>query len=113
MVPKIEKAAELVKDKGIDAEVIDLRSIVPYDEDAVNRSVEKTGRLVIVQEAPRTSGFASEVITRVQEDVLDSMEAPAVRVTGFDVPFPFYTMERWAMPDLDRIIKGMREALTW
>jgi pyruvate dehydrogenase E1 component beta subunit len=113
MVPKLKKAAELVKDKGIDAEVIDLRSIVPYDERTVNESVAKTGRLVVVQEAPRTSGFASEVITRVQEDVLDSMEAPAVRVTGFDVPFPFYGMEQWAMPDLDRIIKGMREALTW
>jgi pyruvate dehydrogenase E1 component beta subunit len=113
LVPKLKKAAELVEDKGIDAEVIDIRSIVPYDENTVNNSVKKTGRLVVVQEAPRTSGFASEIITRVQEDVIDSMEAPAVRVTGYDVPFPFYQMENWAMPDLDRIVKGMREVLTW
>lgn len=113
LVPKIEKAADLVKEKGIDAEVIDLRSISPYDERRVNDSVDKTGRLVVVQEAPRTSGFASEVITRVQEDVIDRMKAPAVRVTGFDVPFPFYGMEKWAMPDVDRIVKGIREVLTW
>lgn len=113
MMPKLIKAAELVQDKGIDAEVIDIRSIVPYDEKTVNSSIERTGRLVVVQEAPRTTGFASEIITRAQEDVLDRMEAPAVRVTGFDVPFPFYGMEKWAMPDLDRIVKGMREVLTW
>jgi pyruvate dehydrogenase E1 component beta subunit len=113
MIPKLKKAAELVEDKGIDAEVIDIRSISPYDERTVNSSVEKTGKLVVVQEAPRTVGFGSEIITRAQEDVLDSMEAPAVRVTGFDVPFPFYQMEHWAMPDVDRIIKGMREVLTW
>ena len=113
IVPKIKKAAELVGDKGIDAELIDLRSVSPYDEKTVNDSVDKTGRLVVVQEAPRTMGFASEVITRVQEDVIDRMKAPAVRVTGFDVPFPFYRMEKWAMPDVDRIVKGIREVLTW
>lgn len=113
MMPKLIKAADLVREKGISAEVIDVRTISPYDEALVNGSIEKTGRLVVVQEAPRTSGFASEIITRAQEDVLGSMEAPAVRVTGFDVPFPFYSMEKWAMPDLDRIVKGMREVLTW
>jgi pyruvate dehydrogenase E1 component beta subunit len=113
MMPKIIKAAELVSSKGIDAEIIDVRSISPYDERTVNSSIEKTGRLVVVQEAPRTLGFASEIITRAQEDIIDSFRAPAVRVTGFDVPFPFYRMERWAMPDLDRIVKGIREVLTW
>ncbi|MGA1872055.1 MAG: transketolase C-terminal domain-containing protein, partial [Thermoplasmatota archaeon] len=113
MMPKLTKAAELVAAKGIDSEVIDIRSISPYDEGTVNASVRRTGRLVVVQEAPRNLGFASEIITRTQEDVLDSMEAPAVRVTGFDVPFPFYRMEKWAMPDLDRIVKGIREVLKW
>ena len=113
MMPKLNKAGELMEGKGIDAEVIDIKSISPYDEATVNSSIEKTGRLVVVQEAPRSIGFASEIITRAQEDVLDSMEAPAVRVTGFDVPFPFYQMEHWAMPDLDRIVKGVREVLTW
>jgi pyruvate dehydrogenase E1 component beta subunit len=113
MVPKLLKAADLVKTKGISAEVIDVRTIVPYDEETVNASVERTGRLVIVQEAPRTLGFASEISARVVEDLLDVLEAPPERVTGFDVPFPFYKMEQWAMPDVDRIIKGMRKVLTW
>ena len=113
MVPKLLKAADLVDAKGISAEVIDVRSIVPYDEETVNASVERTGRLVIVQEAPRTLGFASEISARAVEDMMDVMEAPPERVTGFDVPFPFYKMENWAMPDVDRIIKGMRKVLTW
>ena len=113
MVPKLEKAADLVASKGISAEVIDVRTIVPYDEETVNASVEGTGRLVIVQEAPRTLGFASEISTRAVEDLMDVLEAPPERVTGFDVPFPFYKMEKWAMPDVDRIIKGMRKVLTW
>jgi pyruvate dehydrogenase E1 component beta subunit len=113
MVPKLQKAAELVEVKGISAEVVDVRTIAPYDEETVNASVEKTGRVVIVQEAPRTLGFASEISARVTEDLLDVIEAPPERVTGFDVPFPFYKMEHWAMPDVDRIIKGMRKVLTW
>jgi len=113
MVPRLQKAADLVEGKGISAEVIDVRSIVPYDEETVNASVERTGRLVIVQEAPRTLGFASEISARAVEDLMDVLEAPPERVTGFDVPFPFYKMENWAMPDVDRIIKGMRKVLTW
>ncbi len=113
MVPKLEKAADLVASKGISPEVIDVRTIVPYDEETVNASVERTGRLVIVQEAPRTLGFASEISARAAEDLLDVLEAPPERITGFDVPFPFYKMEKWAMPDVDRIIKGMRKVLTW
>ena len=113
MMPKLMKAAELVAEKGISAEVVDVRTIAPYDEETVNASVEKTGRVVIVQEAQRTLGFASEISARVVEDLLDVIEAPPERVTGFDVPFPFYKMENWAMPDVDRIIKGMRKVLTW
>jgi pyruvate dehydrogenase E1 component beta subunit len=113
LMPKLLKAADLVEKKGTSVEVIDVRSISPYDEATVNASVSKTGRLVVVQEAPRMTGFASEVITRVSEDLLDSMEAPPKRITGFDIPFPFYKMENWALPDVDRIVKGMREVLTW
>jgi pyruvate dehydrogenase E1 component beta subunit len=113
LVPKLLKAAELVSDKGISAEVVDVRTIVPYDEETVNASVEKTGKVVIVQEAPRTLGFASEISARVTEDLMDVLEAPPERITGFDIPFPFYKMEQWAMPDVDRIIKGMRKVLTW
>jgi len=113
MVPKISKAAELMSEKGISAEVIDLRTINPYDYRTVHGSVEKTGRAVIVQEAPRTCGFASEIIARINDKEIMHLKAPVMRVTGFDVPFPFYKMEEWAIPDLDRIIKASREALTW
>ena len=113
MVPKLQKAAEMAAGKGISAEVVDVRTISPYDEETVNASVERTGRVVVVQEAPRTLGFASEVTARVAEDLMDVLEAPPERVTGFDVPFPYYSMEQWAMPDVDRILKGMRKVLTW
>ena len=113
MVPRMLRAAELVAGKGTSAEVIDLRTLKPYDEPTVHASVERTGRAVVVQEAPRTLGFASEVSARISERLMASLEAPVVRLTGFDVPFPYYKMEGWAMPDVDRIIKSMRTVLTW
>jgi len=113
MVPRLLKAADLVSSKGISAEVIDVRSISPYDEETVHDSLERTGRMLVAQEAHRNLGFASEVAARAQEKMLDVLQAPILRLTGFDVPFPFYKMENCAMPDLDRIIKGMREVLTW
>jgi len=113
MLPRVWKAAELISEKGIEAEVIDIRSISPYDQETVHSSVERTGRLLVVQEAPRTLGFASEISARATEEMMDVLEAPVHRVTGFDIPFPFYKAEGWAMPDLDRIIKGIREVLTW
>ncbi len=113
MVPRMLKAAELVASKGTSAEVVDLRTLKPYDEATVHASVDRTGRAVVVQEAPRTLGFASEVSARISEKLMASLEAPVVRLTGFDVPFPYYKMEAWAMPDVDRIIKAMRTVLTW
>ncbi|MBN1786740.1 MAG: alpha-ketoacid dehydrogenase subunit beta [Candidatus Methanofastidiosa archaeon] len=113
MVPKISKAAELMGEKGISAEVIDVRSISPYDYKTVHGSVEKTGRAVIVQEAPRSCGFASEIIARINDTEIMHLKAPVKRVTGFDVPFPFFKMEEWAIPDIDRIVRASREALTW
>jgi pyruvate dehydrogenase E1 component beta subunit len=113
MVPRMLKAAELVAAKGTSAEVVDVRTLKPYDEATVHASVERTGRAVVVQEAPRTLGFASEVSARISEKLMLNLEAPVRRVTGFDVPFPYYKMEAWAMPDVDRIIKAMREVLTW
>jgi len=113
MVPRMLRAAELVAAKGTSVEVIDLRTLKPYDEASVHASVERTGRAVVVQEAPRTLGLASELSARISEKLMASLEAPVVRLTGFDVPFPYYKMEAWAMPDVDRIIKAMRTVLTW
>ncbi len=113
MVPKMVKAADHVSGEGIDAEVIDLRSISPYDEETVHESIRKTGRLLVVQEAPRTLGFGSEVVARTVKKEMLSLKSPPMRATGFDVPFPLYKMEDWAIPDVDRIVKKIREAIEW
>ncbi len=113
MVPKTVKAADHVADEGISAEVIDLRTIYPYDEETVHESIRKTGRLLVVQEAPHTLGFASEIIARAADKEMLSLKSPPLRATGFDVPFPLYKMEDWAIPDVDRIVKKIREAIEW
>lgn len=113
MVPKIVKAADHISDEGISAELIDLRGVSPYDEEAVHESIRKTGRLLVVQEAPWTMGFASEVIARAVNEEMLSLKSPPMRATGFDVPFPLYKMEEWAIPDVDRIVKKIREAIEW
>ena len=113
MVPKTVKAADHVADEGVSVEVIDLRTIYPYDEEMVHESVRKTGRLLVVQEAPRTLGFASEIIARAVNKEMLSLKSPPLRATGFDVPFPLYKMEDWAIPDVDRIVKKIKEAIEW
>lgn len=113
LIPKLVKAADYVADEGIHPEIIDVRTISPYDEETVNKSVRKTGRLIAVQEAPRTCGFASEIIARAVDKEMLSLKAPPARLTGFDVPFPLYKMEDWAIPDVDRIVKKIRSVIEW
>jgi len=84
----VHVALAAVADNDIDAEVIDLRTLVPLDIETIEQSVKKTGRCLVVQEAPRTSGFASELATLVQERCFYHLEAPVVRVTGWDTPYP-------------------------
>ena len=91
---------------GLDAELIDLRTLWPLDLEAIARSVEKTGRLAIVQEAPRTCGFAAEIAALVQERCFTSLQAPILRITGWDIPFP-YTLENDYLPLAPRISKGL------
>jgi len=102
MVPVCAKAAELCAPRGADCEVIDLRTLVPLDEDTILTSVKKTGRVVIVHEAPRTSGFGGELAALIAEEAILYLEAPIVRVTGWDTPFP-YTLEHVYMPDPERV----------
>ena len=90
-------------------ELIDLRTIQPLDSDTIAESVRKTGRLVIVQEAPRTCGLASEIATRVMEDCFLHLEAPIQRVTGFDTIMPYYKLELDYLPDTERIGKALEE----
>ena len=112
MVPICEDAAELAREKEIDVEVLDLRSILPWDAEAVLASVRKTGRLVTVQEAPRTGGFGSEVSATVAEKAVDSLRAPVARVAGFDTPFP-YTLEHAYKPDKKRVLGAIEYVARW
>ncbi|MHB1434654.1 MAG: alpha-ketoacid dehydrogenase subunit beta [Thermoplasmata archaeon] len=107
MVPTLA-AAERLAQEGLQAEVIDLRTLVPLDEAALLASVEKTGRLVVVHEAARTAGFGAEIAAIVAEKALYSLKAPIVRVTGYDTPFP-YALEHLYLPSEERIVEAARE----
>jgi len=106
-VTAADKSAE---EDGTQAEVIDLRSLVPLDLEAVLKSVRKTGRCVIVHEAPKTCGFGAELVALIQEHAFGSLESPVVRVTGYDTPFP-YALEHEYMPGPARIRHGIERAL--
>ena len=106
MVPQCVQAANVVEKMGIHAEVIDLRTLVPIDVDAIVGSVEKTGRAVVVHEAPKFSGFGAEISAMIAERCLYSLKAPVLRVTGYDTPFP-YTLENLYLPSVDRIARGI------
>ena len=100
------KASE--EEEGISCEVVDLRTLMPFDVGTVLSSVQKTGRLVIVHEAPRTCGFGAELAATVAEKALLHLQAPVTRITGFDTPFP-YAHEEEYLPGIERIRDGLRE----
>ncbi|MAY70894.1 MAG: alpha-ketoacid dehydrogenase subunit beta [Halomonas sp.] len=106
----IDRAVEMAEKDGVSCEVIDLRSILPWDEDTVAESVLKTGRLVITHEAPRTGGFAGEVAAAIQERCFLYLESPIQRVTGIDTPFPL-TLEKEYLPDHLKIYEAIKTSL--
>jgi 2-oxoisovalerate dehydrogenase E1 component beta subunit len=106
----VHVALAAAAEAGIDAEVIDLRTLVPIDIETIVASVEKTGRCVIVHEATRTSGFGGELSALVQEHCFYKLEAPIERVTGYDTPYP-HSQEWEYFPTPPRIIKAMRRVL--
>jgi len=112
MVWEAMEAAQMAAEKGIDVEVIDLRSLLPLDLDAVIASVKKTGRVVIVHEAARNNGFGSELVALINEHAFTSLEAPPKRVTGWDVPFP-YTLEMEYLPRSPRILMAIEETRSY
>ncbi len=112
MVEVALKACELAEAKGWNGEVLDLRTLVPLDEESLLASVTKTGRLVTLQEAPKFCGFSSEISAIVAEKAIDVMEAPVRRVAGFDVPFP-YTLEHVYMPHAERVLKAVEDVMTF
>jgi 2-oxoisovalerate dehydrogenase E1 component beta subunit len=112
MVSIAEDAAAKAEQSGISVEVLDLRSLMPFDIDGILASVKKTGRAVIVHEAPKTCGFGGELIASIQERAMEFLEAPILRVCGFDIPFP-YTLEHEYMPNADRVLGAIRQTLEW
>jgi pyruvate dehydrogenase E1 component beta subunit len=94
-------------EEKIDTEIIDLRTLSPLDEDTVMRSVKKTGRVVVVHEAPRTCGMGAEIAASINEKDFLSLEAPVERVTGFDVPFPLFKLENYYLPNVNRVTRAI------
>ena len=111
MVHETLKAAEKLEKEGISLHILDLRTLIPFDGDAILHSLERTGRLVIVAEAPRTVSFASEIAAFVAEAAVDLLDGPVVRVTGWDMPFPF-KLEKHYMPNVTRIARGVKRTLS-
>lgn len=113
MVARSLQAAQRLAEEGIDAEVLDLRTLVPIDLEALRTSVRGTGRAVVVHEAPLTLGMGAEIAARIMEEAFDYLEAPVNRVTGYDTPYPPATLERYYLPSADRIADAVRRAVRY
>lgn len=112
MIPVVEAAAIELEEKGIDIEIVDLRTIVPLDVATVVESVEKTGRAVVVQEGPMTAGFAAEVIATIGEEIFYSLEAPIARVCAPDTPYPFATaLEEYYVPGVTHVVSAVEKVV--
>src|SRR5262249_28445103 len=106
-VPVALTAAEAAIEEGWDLEVVDLRTIVPFDDETITASVRRTGRCVVVSEAAGFAGVGAESAARVQERCFHSLHAPVLRVTGFDIPYPPPMLERHQLPNVDRILDAL------
>jgi 2-oxoisovalerate dehydrogenase E1 component beta subunit len=106
-------AATAASQEGRELEVIDLRSLSPLDLGPVFESVRRTGRLIVVHEAARSGGLGGEIAARVTEECFYSLEAPVLRVTGFDIPYPAARAEEEFLPDLDRVLDAVDRAFGW
>jgi pyruvate/2-oxoglutarate/acetoin dehydrogenase E1 component len=110
MVPVALAAAD---ELDASAEVVDMRTLKPLDEDTLLASVGKTGRAVIVQEAPRVAGFGAEIAAVLAEKAILDLRGPVVRVTGYDVPFPFWTIEDEYLPSPARVVEAAQRVLSF
>lgn len=111
MVSTALQAADAAEDEGVSLEVVDLRSLSPVDYDSVAASVRKTGRVVVAHEASREAGVAAEVIASLTERCFEYLESAPLRVTGHDVPYPPAKLEKYHLPDLDRILDAVDRVL--
>jgi pyruvate dehydrogenase E1 component beta subunit len=112
LVKSALQAVESIKDK-VNVEVIDLRTIYPFDVETVIASVKKTGRALVLHEAPRTGGFGAEIVAQINEKALDSIEAPVLRITGYDMVLPFANLENEYIPSEERIIAGIHKVMDY
>jgi pyruvate dehydrogenase E1 component beta subunit len=114
MMHKSIQAAEILAKEGISAEVIDPRSLVPFDWETVKKSVEKTGRLVIIEEAPKRGGIGAEIAATAAEEFMEFLVAPIKRIAAPNTPVPFSPpMENFYIPELTRIVEEIRKVVTY
>jgi pyruvate dehydrogenase E1 component beta subunit len=113
MVRTALDAADAAADDGQSIEVVDLRSLSPIDDETIMASVERTGRAIVVHEAGQTLGMGAELAARIQEQAFWSLEAPVLRVTGFDTPYPPAMLEEYWLPDVDRILDAVDQSLAF
>jgi pyruvate/2-oxoglutarate/acetoin dehydrogenase E1 component len=112
MVPLSEAAADALAGEA-SVEVLDIRSLKPLDEGALLASAAKTGRVVIVQEAPRVAGFGAELAAILAEKAILDLHGPVLRVTGYDVPYPYWQIEDAYMPSVERVVDAARKLLAF
>ena len=105
-------AAEQLGTEGIEATVLDLRTLVPLDVDTLVGAVARTGRCVVVHEAPLSAGFGAEVLATLVEEAFYDLDAPVARVTAYDIPYPAASMEHWYLPSLDRVVATARHTVS-
>lgn len=111
MMPVVEKAAEQAEKSGISCDVIDLRTLYPLDRDLIAESVQKTGRAVIVHEAHFTGGLGNDIVSVINDTSFLYLRAPIERVTGFDVPVPFFALEEHFLPTPARVVQAIEKAV--
>ncbi|WP_181548518.1 alpha-ketoacid dehydrogenase subunit beta [Micromonospora saelicesensis] len=111
-VPVALEAAEAAREEGWDLEVVDVRTIVPFDDDTITASVRRTGRCVVIQEAPGFAGVGAEIAARVQERCFHALHAPVLRVAGLDIPYPAPMLEHTHLPGVDRVLDAVAR-LQW
>ena len=113
MVARAREAADTLATGGIEARVVDLRSLSPIDDDLLQRCAEETGRIVVIHEAPRHVGLGAEIAARVMELAFDSLAAPVQRVTGWDAPYPPASLEEGYLPSVERIAAAAQKAVSY
>jgi pyruvate dehydrogenase E1 component beta subunit len=113
MIPRALAAAQAASERGTEVRVVDVRTLVPLDIDAIATAVRETGRAVVVHEAPLTAGFGAEIVARIVEEAFDHLEAPVARVTGFDTPYPPATLESHYVPSSARILAAIERVVAY